>query len=1059
MAAGMDEVAAAGSIGGTVFGPNGSPAAGVDVTLLRTTGLSSFTVTDGQGKYTFQGPSTGCYSIKASSASFGAYFLGDTIVEKDREVLDFVSTVEVLNADIGAQFGSQSVSGVVNILTADPPDEVVVGLRTTEGGRTAVEFTVGEGIPGEYVFTMPNVPQGDYVVYARRTDGFAPWHNGDTGSVFDAAVTHVAASPVTGIAIDLPATPEVVATVQDGNGVPQQNHAVGVYEIPFLSPSAFDYTDQNGQVRLPLPNLVPGAQVRVNSYGTSFQPSFGNTEGSLDWFTDPRVLSGGDNLVALTVPQDQGAVTGHVDEAGSGTTISFARVTLESAVENTRPQVWPWQRSADFSGNYAINGGVPPGWYQVTATGPNTAGDFHVPETTAAFLVGTGQVAQDVDLEVGGRVQVAVVAQGNPVTGAQVRLFDADCEWVATGFSGFGGLYVSANLPPGGYVACAEGTAFEKRCSGGAASCQAATQFNVAASAIANTQLDLPSRTVRRVSGTLRDVAGNPVPFTQINLGAFIFLVGVVTTNECGEFVIEGSPGAIITVGATHPEKGDVLEFITIGNTDRVQDLTLTPWSSAVWGRVTDDEGDALQGVRVCAGSERHCVETDLQGFYRLGARPGAIDFWATGQLGYEPKSFPGLQVGASPLVHDVSLEDLALDAYEADELTNPLSLTFGVRYDRSFKSAEDVDWQKFSAVAGKYYKADLGGPIIRDRVRPRVAMFDELTKNIDRRGAQELLLGSWSPKVSGTYHFGASSSIAAGYTLELTESDTPVVPTPTVASISPTSGPAAGGTAVTITGTDFQPNATVWFGTQWATNVNVVDSMTITCWTPSLGAGALYDLTVDNPGGSPVTAGPRRPAVSGTLAKAWFADFGDVPQSYLFHGAIEAVFRAGITTGCGGGNYCPGDPVTRDAMAVFILRGKNGGAFLPPPATGNVLQDVTATTFLARWMEQFFSDGITTGCGTSPGAPKPNYCPTDPVTRDGMSVFLLRGKNGSAFLPPPATGSVFGDVTATTFLARWMEGLEAANITQGCGGGNYCPLGLVSRGEMASFIRRTFGL
>ena len=48
MAAGLDEVASAGSIGGTVFGPNGSPAVGVDVTLRSTIGLESFTVTDAQ---------------------------------------------------------------------------------------------------------------------------------------------------------------------------------------------------------------------------------------------------------------------------------------------------------------------------------------------------------------------------------------------------------------------------------------------------------------------------------------------------------------------------------------------------------------------------------------------------------------------------------------------------------------------------------------------------------------------------------------------------------------------------------------------------------------------------------------------------------------------------------------------------------------------------------------------------------------------------------------------------------------------------------------------------
>ncbi len=93
---------------------------------------------------------------------------------------------------------------------------------------------------------------------------------------------------------------------------------------------------------------------------------------------------------------------------------------------------------------------------------------------------------------------------------------------------------------------------------------------------------------------------------------------------------------------------------------------------------------------------------------------------------------------------------------------------------------------------------------------------------------------------------------------------------------------------------------------------------------------------------------------MDGSKAKAWFADFGDVPASYLFHGAIEKVFRAGITTGCGGGNYCPESPVTRDGMAVFILRGKNGAAFQPPAASGTVFTDVTTATFLAKWIEAF---------------------------------------------------------------------------------------------------------
>ena len=48
-------------------------------------------------------------------------------------------------------------------------------------------------------------------------------------------------------------------------------------------------------------------------------------------------------------------------------------------------------------------------------------------------------------------------------------------------------------------------------------------------------------------------------------------------------------------------------------------------------------------------------------------------------------------------------------------------------------------------------------------------------------------------------------------------------------------------------------------------------------------------------------------------------ATFADVPVGHPFHRFIEALVAAGITGGCGGGNYCPNDAVTRGQMAVFL--------------------------------------------------------------------------------------------------------------------------------------------
>ena len=48
-------------------------------------------------------------------------------------------------------------------------------------------------------------------------------------------------------------------------------------------------------------------------------------------------------------------------------------------------------------------------------------------------------------------------------------------------------------------------------------------------------------------------------------------------------------------------------------------------------------------------------------------------------------------------------------------------------------------------------------------------------------------------------------------------------------------------------------------------------------------------------------------------------ATFADVPTSSAIFQFVEALADAGITGGCGGGNYCPNNPVTRGQMAVFL--------------------------------------------------------------------------------------------------------------------------------------------
>ena len=76
----------------------------------------------------------------------------------------------------------------------------------------------------------------------------------------------------------------------------------------------------------------------------------------------------------------------------------------------------------------------------------------------------------------------------------------------------------------------------------------------------------------------------------------------------------------------------------------------------------------------------------------------------------------------------------------------------------------------------------------------------------------------------------------------------------PTVSSVSPTSGATTGGQQLSITGTNFASGATVTVGGAACTNVVVVSSTSITCTTPAGTAGA-KDVVVRNSDGQSVTA------------------------------------------------------------------------------------------------------------------------------------------------------------------------------------------------------------
>jgi glucose/arabinose dehydrogenase len=248
------------------------------------------------------------------------------------------------------------------------------------------------------------------------------------------------------------------------------------------------------------------------------------------------------------------------------------------------------------------------------------------------------------------------------------------------------------------------------------------------------------------------------------------------------------------------------------------------------------------------------------------------------------------------------------------------------------------------------------------------------------------------------------------------------------------------------VNGAGFTPASVVrWNGSGRPTTYVSRTRLTVSISASDVAAAGSASLTVFNP----APGGGTSPGRVFSIANL----FVDVPLTHPLRRPIEGISEAEITSGCGGRMFCPESPVTRDQMAILLLRAAHGVPYDPPAASGTVFADVQKADFAAAFIEQLAAEGITSGCGAG------IYCPTTAVTRAPIAKFLLKGLDGGAYLPSTPAAGVFSDVSPTAPFAIWIEELSRRGFTSGCGSGKYCPNQVVTRAQMAAFLARTFGI
>ena len=191
---------------------------------------------------------------------------------------------------------------------------------------------------------------------------------------------------------------------------------------------------------------------------------------------------------------------------------------------------------------------------------------------------------------------------------------------------------------------------------------------------------------------------------------------------------------------------------------------------------------------------------------------------------------------------------------------------------------------------------------------------------------------------------------------------------------------------------------------------------------------------------------------------KAWLlhigGSFSDLPSSNPFYRFVETLLHHSVTGGCGGTSYCPSNSTTREQMSVFVLVAKEGPGYQAPAcAPPNLFTDVPESSPFCRFIEELANRGVVGGCAPN------LYCPSSAVSRETMAVFALRTLDPALNPPACVPPNLFNDVPETSPFCRWIEELARRNVVSGCGGGNYCPTQPVTREQMGVFISLTFGL
>ena len=169
---------------------------------------------------------------------------------------------------------------------------------------------------------------------------------------------------------------------------------------------------------------------------------------------------------------------------------------------------------------------------------------------------------------------------------------------------------------------------------------------------------------------------------------------------------------------------------------------------------------------------------------------------------------------------------------------------------------------------------------------------------------------------------------------------------------------------------------------------------------------------------------------------------FYDVPNDAYYFDAVKWAVKNGITAGVGDNLFAPNRPCTRAEIVTFLWR----AAGSPVVNYAMNMSDIPEGAYYAEAVRWALSEGIAVGTSAD------TFSPEDTCTRAEAVTFLCRAKGSEI-----AYNNEFTDVGGDDYYANAVAWAEKNNVTVGVGNDKFAPDDDCSRGQIVTFLYRTY--